>query len=203
MIAVIDYGVGNLRSVQRGLERAGADVIVTSDPMAIKTANGVVLPGVGAFGEGMAQLEARGLVLPIDEVIAGSKPFLGICLGMQLLFQHSAEMGEHDGLGAFKGSVRRFPDAPGYKVPHMGWNQLRPRGDSTLLAGIPDGAFAYFVHSYYVEPKNPAIVTSTSDHGLAFASAVERGNVYGVQFHPEKSQEVGAAVLRTFVMLCL
>lgn len=203
MIAIIDYGVGNLLSVQRGLERAGAEAVITGDPMTLKLADGVVLPGVGAFGEGMAQLEARGLVLPIDQVISAGKPFLGICLGMQLLFQESEEMGRHDGLGVFRGLVKRLPDRAGFKVPHMGWNQLKLNGESVLLAGVADGSFAYFVHSYYVEPDNPGVTVATTDHGLEFASVVERGSVFGVQFHPEKSQEVGAAILRNFAMLCL
>jgi glutamine amidotransferase len=203
MIAIIDYGIGNLRSVQRGLERAGAETVVTGDPMTIRLADAVVLPGVGAFGEGMAQLEQRGLVLPIDQVISAGKPFLGICLGLQLLFQQSDEMGQTDGLGVFKGCVRRFPETQGLKVPHVGWNQLHIRQQNPLLAGVPDGSFAYFVHSYYVQPSRPDIIVATTDYGLDFASVVARGNVYGVQFHPEKSQSVGAAILRNFVLLSL
>jgi imidazole glycerol-phosphate synthase subunit HisH len=201
MIAIIDYGAGNLRSVQRALERAGADVIITGDPMVIKSADGAVLPGVGAFGEGMAQLELRGLVLPIDQFIAAGKPFLGICLGMQLLFTTSEEMGHYDGLGVFKGTVRRFADAPGRKVPHVGWNQLHIRQPNPLLDGVAGDSFAYFVHSYYVDPVRPELVVATTDYGLDFASVVARGNVFGVQFHPEKSQGVGAAILNNFVLL--
>lgn len=201
MIAIIDYGVGNLRSVQRALERAGAEAIITSDPIRIKMADGVVLPGVGAFGEAMEQLERRGLVLPIMQVISAGKPFLGICLGMQLLFQESEELGHHSGLGVFKGRVKRFPEVPGYKVPHVGWNQLHIRQDNPLLADIPDGSFVYFVHSYYVEPIRPEIVVATTDYIIEYASVVARGNVYGVQFHPEKSQDVGAVILENFVML--
>ena len=203
MIAIIDYGVGNLRSVQRALERAGADVVITGDPMVIKSADGAVLPGVGAFGEGMTQLELRGLVLPIDQLIAAGKPFLGICLGMQLLFKTSEEMGHFDGLGVFKGTVRRFADAPGRKVPHVGWNQLHIRQPNPLLDGVADGSFAYFVHSYYVDPARPDFTVATTDYGADFASVVARGNVYGVQFHPEKSQGVGAAILKNFVLLTL
>jgi len=201
LIAIIDYGAGNLRSVQRALERAGAEAIITGDPVRIKLADGVVLPGVGAFGEAMEQLERRGLVLPIMQVISAGKPFLGICLGMQLLFQESEELGHYSGLGVFKGRVKRFPEAPGYKVPHVGWNQLHIRQDNPLLADIPDGSFVYFVHSYYVEPAHPEIVVATTDYILEYASVVARGNVYGVQFHPEKSQDVGAVILENFVML--
>ena len=203
MIAIIDYGVGNLRSVQRALERAGADVLITGDPMVIKSADGAVLPGVGAFGEGMAQLELRGLVLPIDQIIAAGKPFLGICLGMQLLFSTSEEMGHFDGLGVLKGTVRRLADAPGRKVPHVGWNQLHIRQPNPLLDGIADGSFAYFVHSYYVDPARPDFTVATTDYGADFVSVVARGNVFGVQFHPEKSQGVGAAILKNFVLLTL
>ncbi len=201
MIAIIDYGVGNLRSVQRALERAGAEAVITGDPMVIKAADGAVLPGVGAFGEGMAQLELRGLVLPIDQLIAAGKPFLGICLGMQLLFSTSEEMGHFDGLGVFKGTVRRFADAPGRKVPHVGWNQLHIRQPNPLMDGVTDGSFAYFVHSYYVDPARPDFTVATTDYGPDFTSVVARGNVYGVQFHPEKSQGVGAAILKNFVLL--
>jgi imidazole glycerol-phosphate synthase subunit HisH len=201
MIAIIDYGVGNLRSVQRGLERAGADVVITGDPVVIESAEGAVLPGVGAFGEGMAQLELRGLVLPIYQFIAAGKPFLGICLGMQLLFTTSEEMGRFDGLGVFKGTVRRFADAPGRKVPHVGWNQLRIRQPSVLLDDVANDSFAYFVHSYYVDPAQPELTVATTDYGPDFASVVARGNVFGVQFHPEKSQGVGAAILKNFVLL--
>jgi imidazole glycerol-phosphate synthase subunit HisH len=201
VIAVVDYGVGNLASVLLGLERAGADAVITSDAITIQRAAGVVLPGVGAFAEGMDQLERRGLVLPLLQVIAVGRPFLGICLGMQLLFQTSTEMGHHDGLGVFPGRVVRFHDAPGRKVPHMGWNQLHLTRPSALLADVQEGDFAYFVHSYYVEPIRPEITVATTSYGLDFASVVERGSVCGVQFHPEKSQLVGATILKNFVML--
>jgi glutamine amidotransferase len=203
VIAIIDYGMGNLRSVQRALERAGADVIVTGDPMVIKSADGAVLHGVGAFGEGMTQLELHGLVLPIDQLIAAGKPFLGICLGMQLLFTTSEELGHLDGLGVFKGTVRRFADGPGRKVPHAGWNQLQIRQPNPLLDGVAGGSLAYFVYSYYVEPARPGFTVATTEYGAGFASVVARGNVYGVQFHPEKSQEVGATILKNFVLLTL
>jgi glutamine amidotransferase len=149
----------------------------------------------------MAQLELRGLVLPIDQLIAVGRPFLGICLGMQLLFTTSEEMGHFDGLGVFKGTVRRFADAPGRKVPHVGWNQLHISQPNTLLEGVADGSFAYFVHSYYVDPARPDLTVATTGYGLDFASVVARGNVFGVQFHPEKSQGVGAAILKNFVLL--
>lgn len=201
MIAVIDYGVGNLRSVQRALERAGAEVRVTGDPLRVKMADAVILPGVGAFGEGMAQLEARGLVDVLYQVVAVGKPLLGICLGMQLLFEESEEMGRHDGLGVFKGRVRRFPETPGLQVPHVGWNQLHIRQEGDLLIGVPNDSFGYFVHSYYVEAADPHIVMATTDYGLEFAGVVGKGNVYGIQFHPEKSQEIGALILANFALL--
>lgn len=209
MIAIIDYGLGNLRSVQRALERAGAEAVITSDPMRIRRADGVVLPGVGAFGEGMAQLEERGLVLPIYQVISVGRPFLGICLGMQLLFQESEEMGPFDGLGVLRGRVRRFPDAgpagqaSRYKVPQVGWNELHIKQECPLLTGVPDGSFAYFVHSYYCEPADSGVIAATTDYGLDYASVVAKGSVFGVQFHPEKSQSVGASLLRDFVLLTL
>jgi glutamine amidotransferase len=202
MITIVDYGVGNLRSVQKALERVGATAVVSDDPDALEAARGVVLPGVGAFGDGMAELRRRGLVEPLRRWAAAGRPLLGICLGMQLLFDSSEEMGDHQGLGLLPGRVVRFP--PGdLKVPHVGWNQLRLAGSSSqgkdpLLAGIADGAYAYFVHSYYAEPAEPGDVLATTDYGLSFAAVVGRGRVWGAQFHPEKSQEVGLQLLSNF-----
>lgn len=199
MIAIIDYGVGNLRSVQKALERVGATAIVTDDPAALDAAQGVVLPGVGAFGDGMANLRARGLIEPLLRQVWQDKPLLGICLGMQLLFEESEEMGHHRGLGLLPGRVPRFPEGD-LKVPHIGWNQLRIT-ECELLDGITDGAHAYFVHSYYVAPEDPADVLATTEYGLEFASVVGRGTIFGAQFHPEKSQDVGLRLLSNFARL--
>ena len=203
MIAIVDYGVGNLRSVQKALERVGATAVVTSDPAALDAAQGVVLPGVGAFGDGMDHLRARRLVEPVLRQVEGGKPLLGICLGMQLLFEESEEMGLHQGLELLPGRVVRFPDSE-LKVPHIGWNQLRTMGsrpEMALLQDIPDGAYAYFVHSYYAAPAEPGDLLATTGYGLEFASVVGRGQVYGAQFHPEKSQDVGLQLLRNFARL--
>lgn len=203
MIAIVDYGVGNLRSVQKALERVGAMAVVTSDPAALDAAQGVVLPGVGAFGDGMDHLQARRLVEPVLRQVEDGKPLLGICLGMQLLFEQSEEMGLHQGLGLLPGRVVRFPESE-LKVPHIGWNQLRRVGsglEMALLQDIPDGAYAYFVHSYYAAPAKPGDLLATTGYGLEFASVVGRGQIYGAQFHPEKSQDVGLQLLRNFARL--
>jgi glutamine amidotransferase len=199
MIVIVDYGVGNLRSVQKGLERAGALVVVSSDPSEIDIAQGVILPGVGAFGDGMANLRARGLVEPVLRQVQAGKPLLGICLGMQLLFEESEEMGRHRGLGLLPGRVVRFPDSD-LKVPHIGWNQLLG-GRGAVLAGTEERAWAYFVHSYYAVPEEPTDVLATTEYGLEFASVVGRAKIWGAQFHPEKSQEVGLRLLENFANL--
>lgn len=206
MIAIIDYGVGNLRSVQKAFERIGAEAVVTSDAAAVSAAEGVVLPGVGAFGDAMRNLRRMGLAEATGDAIAEGRPFLGICLGMQLIFEESEEMGVHRGLGVFRGVVQRFPKPPGtapnpYKVPHIGWNEIHIRQPSPLLEGITDGSFTYFVHSYYVALEDPAIVLATTDYGLDFASIVGRDNVFGIQFHPEKSQDVGLRILKNFAAI--
>jgi glutamine amidotransferase len=200
MIAIVDYGVGNLRSVQKALERVGATAVVSADPATLDAAHGIVLPGVGAFGDGMAQLRARHLVEPVLRQVGQGKPFLGICLGMQLLFDESEEMGLHQGLGLLPGRVVRFPEGD-LKVPHIGWNELHLAGarpEMEILSGIAPGAHAYFVHSYYVAPAEPTDVLATTDYGLEFASVVGRGQIFGAQFHPEKSQDVGLRLLENF-----
>jgi imidazole glycerol-phosphate synthase subunit HisH len=199
MIVIVDYGVGNLRSVQKALERVGAEAVVAGDPEALDAARGVVLPGVGAFGDGMAQLRARGFLEPVLRQVEAEKPLLGICLGMQLLFEGSEEMGHHAGLGLLPGKVVRFPEGD-LKVPHIGWNQLQVRQDP-LLAAIADGSYAYFVHSYYVAAAEPGDVLATTEYGKQFASVVGRGRIWGAQFHPEKSQEVGLRLLQNFARL--
>jgi glutamine amidotransferase len=203
MIVIVDYGIGNLRSVQKALERVGATAVVTSDPAALDRAQGVILPGVGAFGDGMAHLRRRGLVEPVLGQARTGKPLLGICLGMQLLFDESEEMGQQQGLGLLPGRVVRFPEGE-LKVPHIGWNQLQmaaPRPEMALLEGMKDGAYAYFVHSYYPVPDEPGDLLATTEYGIEFASVVGRGAIWGAQFHPEKSQDVGLRLLKNFVRL--
>ena len=198
MIAIIDYGMGNLRSVQKGIERVGFAAEVTRDRARIESAAGVVLPGVGAFGACMDNLRAFGLTDTVRNVITNGTPFLGICLGMQLLFEESEEFGSVPGLGIFPGRVVRFPDQPDLKVPHMGWNQITKRQDPPHLRGIDDGAFVYFVHSYYVRPADPSLTATSTDYGVEFTSAIARDNVFATQYHPEKSQAVGLKILENF-----
>lgn len=200
MIALIDYGSGNLRSVEKALAHAGGEVTLTSEPTVILEADKVVLPGVGAFGDGMAGLKARGLPGPVKEVVQRGTPFLGICLGMQLLFESSDELGEHAGLGILPGKVVRFPGG-GLKVPHTGWNQLNFSIPSPLVEGLTRGDYAYFNHSYYCEAADLSQVIARTEYGLAFPAIVGRERLYGVQFHPEKSQQVGLRILRNFVAL--
>lgn len=197
-IAIIDYGMGNLRSVQKGLERVGFPAEVTRDAARIEAAAGVVLPGVGAFGACMDNLRTYGLIETVRAVINRGTPFLGICLGMQLLFEESEEFGPVPGLGIFPGRVVRFPDTSGLKVPHMGWNQIRKLQTPPHLRGIDDGAFVYFVHSYYVVPADPALTATTTEYGIEFTSAIARDNVFATQYHPEKSQAVGLKILENF-----
>lgn len=208
LITIVDYGMGNLRSVQKAFEHIGAAAAVSSDPEAIEAAPAVVLPGVGAFGDAMANLRRAGLVEPIRRAIGDGRPLLGICLGQQLLFEESEEMGRHQGLGVFRGRVLRFSEGAAderkpirLKVPHIGWNQIHLRRPSPLLAGVMDGDFVYFVHSYYVAPADPQVILATTDYGVDFASVVGRDNVFGIQFHPEKSQDVGLRILRNFAFL--
>jgi len=197
-IAIVDYGMGNLRSVQKGLERVGFAAEVTRDAQRIAAAAGVVLPGVGAFGACMDNLRRYGLVDTVRAVVARGTPFLGICLGMQLLFEESEEFGPVPGLGIFPGRVVRFTDTPGLKVPHMGWNQIRKRQDVPHLRGVDEGAFVYFVHSYYVVPADASLVATSTEYGIEFASAIARDNVFATQYHPEKSQAVGLRILQNF-----
>lgn len=200
-VAIVDYGVGNLRSAAKAFERLGQPVVVTSDAAAIAAAPAVVLPGQGAFGTCMENLERAGLVAPVVEAARSGRPFLGICVGMQILFDESEESPGVRGLGVFRGRVVRFPHQPDLKVPHMGWNQLRIRRHVPTLAGVADGDWVYFVHSYHPVPLDPGVVATTTEYGIEFVSSVARDNVYAGVFHPEKSQRVGLALLGGFVAL--
>jgi imidazole glycerol-phosphate synthase subunit HisH len=197
-IAIIDYGMGNLRSVQKGLERVGFAAVVSRDPRVIESAEGVVLPGVGAFGACMDNLRTYGLIDTVHRSVSSGRPFLGICLGMQLLFEESEEFGPVRGLGILPGKVVRFTDRPDLKVPHMGWNAIAKRQNPPHLEGVEDGAAVYFVHSYYVVPDDPALTATTTTHGVEFTSSIFRDNVFASQFHPEKSQAVGLRLLENF-----
>ncbi|MBC9784712.1 imidazole glycerol phosphate synthase subunit HisH [Heliobacterium chlorum] len=196
MIAIIDYGMGNLRSVQKGLEKVGYSSYITSDPEAVRKAPAVILPGVGAFADAMENLRETGMVEPIHEIVAAGKPFMGICLGFQLMFEASEEGGHFEGLGIFPGQVRRLP--PGLKVPHMGWNELTVRRVNPIMEGIETGSEFYFVHSYFVDPGEEALTIATADYGFDFCAVAGRDNVFGAQFHPEKSSDLGLRILRNF-----
>ncbi len=201
MIAIIDYQMGNLRSVQKGFEKVGHEATITSDPAVLEQAEKVVLPGVGAFGDAIAELERRELVEPIRRIVDSGKPFLGICLGLQLLFDVSYEGGAHEGLGIVPGEVVRFDLPAEFKVPHMGWNQLNFRQPSPLVAGLAEGVYCYFVHSYYVVPKDRAVIAAETDYGGPFCSMIRRDNLFATQFHPEKSQRDGLQMLANFAQL--
>ena len=196
-IAIIDYGMGNLHSAAKALEKVGAQVTVTRDPELVRQADKVILPGVGAFGDCMKNLNERELAPVIHEVIAAGKPFLGICVGLQLLFEGSEEDPGVAGLGIFKGMVRKIA-APGLKIPHMGWNNLEYRTSSSLFQGLPPAAYVYFVHSYHAVPTDESCITAVTDYGGQVTAAVGRGLVQAVQFHPEKSSAVGLKILANF-----
>lgn len=200
MLAIIDCGMGNLRSVYMAFRRLGVEAQITSDAGTIGQAQAVALPGVGAFGDAMERLRALHLVGPIHKIASAGTPLIGICLGLQLLFESSEELGNHRGLGLLRGRVTRFPE--GLPVPHMGWNQIHQARPIPLWQGVPDHAYAYFVHSYYVEPADSAVIAATTDYGIEYVSAVTRDNLCGIQFHPEKSQDVGERILRNWLMAC-
>ena len=201
MIAIIDYGMGNLRSVQKALEAVGHSAVVSGDPDVIRRADKVILPGVGAFEDAMSELRQSGLGEAFVEVVNTGKPSLGVCLGLQLLFDESFEDGQHRGLGLIPGRVLRFTAEPGRKVPHMGWNTLRIVRPAPLLAGLSPDPSVYFVHSYYVEPKDPGVVCAEADYPEPFAAMIWRENLMACQFHPEKSQKIGLAMYRNFAEL--
>jgi imidazole glycerol-phosphate synthase subunit HisH len=203
MIAVVDYGLGNLHSVVKALERVAGEgeVCLTEDPSVVDRAERVVVPGVGAFGDTMLGLQRRGMVPALHRVFESGRPFLGICMGMQALFAASEESPGVEGLGFFPSTLRRFPRAPGLKVPHMGWNALEFPRRLPLFEGLGENAHVYFVHSYFADLSQPEIVAASSEHGLRFAAAVARPPVFGTQFHPEKSQRVGLRILENFVSL--
>jgi glutamine amidotransferase len=206
MIAIIDYGMGNLRSVQKGFEKIGSEAIITDDPKVVLRAEKIVLPGVGAFRDCMHNLEQGGFVEPIIKVITEGRPFLGICVGMQLLFSDSVEFGLYSGLNVIPGHVLRFSDqmtvaGEKLKVPQMGWNQLSFKRRPPALEGVDDGSNVYFVHSYYVKPDDSSVVATTTDYGIEFCSSVWKDNVIATQFHPEKSQAIGLKILKNFAEL--
>jgi glutamine amidotransferase len=201
MIAIVDYGMGNLRSVQKACERVGHSATISSDPAVLHAADKLILPGVGAFGDAMSELRERRLVDTLRHSIASGKPFLGICLGLQLLFDVSYEDGRHEGLGIIPGEVVRFQVPRDYKVPHMGWNQVLFGARAPILEGIAEGSYFYFVHSYYVVPRDRSLVAAEANYPEPFAAMIWRDNLYATQFHPEKSQAVGLRLLRNFAEL--
>lgn len=198
MVTIIDYGSGNLRSVQKALERIGVEARITDDPNVVAESSRLVLPGVGAFGDAIRAIRSRGLVEPILAHVRADRPFLGICMGLQLLFESGSEGGHHEGLGILPGEVTRFELPRGMKIPHMGWNQVTWRKGEATRSARPDGEHFYFVHSYVARPRDPSVIAATSDYGGDFCAAVARGRLFATQFHPEKSQAAGMELLRTF-----
>jgi len=203
MIHIVDYGMGNLRSVQKAFESLGVEACVCTSAQELRNAERMVLPGVGAFRDAIHELQRQDMTGPVNDHIAASRPFLGICLGMQLLFDVSYEDGEWPGLGIVPGEVVRFEDRPDLKIPHMGWNTLQFRQPSPLFDGIADGSHVYFVHSYHVVPRDESVVAARTEHGQSFVSVIQRGNLFATQFHPEKSQSVGLRLLKNFASLKL
>jgi glutamine amidotransferase len=201
MIVIVDYGMGNLRSVQKGFEKVGHEATISDSPAAVRGAAKLVLPGVGAFPDAMTELKRRGLIEPILEFVAADRPFLGICLGLQLLFETGTEGGRYEGLGILAGEVARFDVPKEFKVPHMGWNRLEIRRPNPLTANLSSEPFMYFVHSYYALPRDPEVVAVECDYHRPFTAMVRRGNLYACQFHPEKSQQDGLEILRSFAAL--
>ena len=201
MIAIIDYDAGNIKSVEKALQKLGADVVITKDAETILNADKVILPGVGAFGDAMTNLKKYDLVSVIKQVVEREIPFLGICLGLQLLFERSDETPGVEGLGILKGEVLRIPEHGDLKIPHMGWNSLYLQNNGRLFKGLSEESYVYFVHSYYLKAEEPEIVKATAEYGVTIHASVEKGNVFACQFHPEKSSDVGLQILKNFVEL--
>lgn len=201
MIAIIDYDAGNIKSVEKALQKLGADVVITKDPETILQAEKVILPGVGAFGDAMANLHKYGLVDVIHKVVEKKTPFLGICLGLQLLFERSDETPGVEGLGILDGEILRIPDKEDLKIPHMGWNSLHLQNAGRLFNGLDEQCYVYFVHSYYLKAKDEEIVKATTEYSVNIHASVEKDNVFACQFHPEKSSDVGLQILKNFVEL--
>ena len=198
-VTIVDYGMGNLRSVQKAFERLGLHAEITDRPEHVLSAERLVVPGVGAFEDAIHELERRGLIKPILRFIESGRPFLGICLGLQLLFEKSYENGVHKGLGILRGDVVRFELSSEYSIPHMGWNQVRQECPTPVMQGIPDESFFYFVHSYYVVPTDPEVIAGTTEYGFRFCSMIRQDNVFATQFHTEKSHDGGLLLLRNFL----
>ncbi len=201
MIAIIDYGAGNLRSVQKALAHVGGEAIITDNPQKILRANQVILPGVGSFGDCMKQLHNKNLVTTVHEVVNNGTPFLGICLGLQLLFESSEESPGVAGLGVLPGKIKKIPSYKDLKIPHIGWNSLDFTKPSPLFSSLEQGAFVYFIHSYYMQPTNPDIVIASTNYGATLPIALQRDNVFATQFHPEKSGDVGLTILENFTRM--
>ena len=201
MVAIIDYDAGNIRSVEKAVRYLGKEAVVTSEPEEILAADRVILPGVGAFGDAMKRLHAMGLVEVIRQVAERGTPFLGICLGLQLLFEKSEESPGVPGLGLLQGEILRLPELPGLKVPHIGWNSLKYPNPGRLFRGIPEDSYVYFVHSYYLKAQDEGIVTATTEYGTLVHASVESGNLFACQFHPEKSSETGLTILENFLSI--
>ena len=201
MVAIIDYDAGNIKSVEKAVRYLGKEAAVTADPKKILAADRVILPGVGSFGDAMGRLHDRGLTEVIRRAVQEETPFLGICLGLQLLFEESEESPGVPGLGLLKGKILRLPDLPGLKVPHIGWNSLRFPNPGRLFRGIPEDSCVYFVHSYYLKAEEESVVTATAEYGTLIHASVEKGNLFACQFHPEKSSETGLTILRNFLSI--
>ena len=201
MIALIDYDAGNIKSVEKALQLLGEEVILTRDSEVLLAADKVILPGVGNFGDAMHNLKTFGLIPVIHEIAGRRTPFLGICLGLQLLFERSEESPGAEGLGLLKGEILRIPDNPGLKIPHMGWNSLKLKNDGRLFSGIGEEPYVYFVHSYYLKAEDEKIVKAVTEYGVQIDASVEQGNIFACQFHPEKSSDVGLQILKNFAAL--
>ena len=201
MTAIIDYDAGNLKSVEKALQALGEETVITRDREEILAADRVILPGVGAFGDAMEKLHQYGLVEIIRQVVQKGTPFLGICLGLQLLFEESEESQGVPGLGILKGKIRRIPNTPGLKIPHMGWNSLTLRPETRLFSGLGEEPYVYFVHSYYLQAEDPQIVKATTEYGVTIHASVEKDNIFACQFHPEKSSKYGLKILENFAKL--